>query len=126
MQFTTLRLQTLTVLCILQLLNPPISNSFVIASTPTASHRRQWGLLRSTPSPAADDEQLLDVGTTTEAEDDDEANAFERVVRTVSKNKQYKFGDLTKKTVSATTKVGYFFTTALHCSLMIPFQPVHG
>mmetsp|Transcript_14006 Transcript_14006/g.19897 ORF Transcript_14006/g.19897 Transcript_14006/m.19897 type:complete len:342 (+) Transcript_14006:194-1219(+) len=41
--------------------------------------------------------------TTTEAQGD-EANAFENIVRRVSKNKQYKFGDLSKKVVSSSTK----------------------
>lgn len=39
----------------------------------------------------------------TETEEDN-ANAFESVVRSVSGNKQYKFGDLSKKVVSSSTK----------------------
>ena len=39
----------------------------------------------------------------TETEENN-ANAFESVVRSVSGNKQYKFGDLSKKVVSSSTK----------------------
>lgn len=39
-----------------------------------------------------------------ETTEEDNANAFESVVRSVSGNKQYKFGDLSKKVVSSSTK----------------------
>mmetsp|Transcript_6137 Transcript_6137/g.9570 ORF Transcript_6137/g.9570 Transcript_6137/m.9570 type:complete len:355 (-) Transcript_6137:1130-2194(-) len=39
-----------------------------------------------------------------EEEGEDEANVFENIIRSVSRNKQYKFGDLSKKVVSSSTK----------------------
>mmetsp|Transcript_35243 Transcript_35243/g.71997 ORF Transcript_35243/g.71997 Transcript_35243/m.71997 type:complete len:350 (-) Transcript_35243:97-1146(-) len=64
--------------------------------------------LHSLKSSSGDDETYeearIDDNVVEDNAKEDKANAFESIVRNVSGNKQYKFGDISKKVVSSSTK----------------------
>ena len=82
---------------------------FFSSTTPSASalnlspRRQFWTSLRS----SVDDEPPESTGGATTRGDNDEETftRFERVVRKVTGNKEYKFGDITRSVANATTSV---------------------
>mmetsp|Transcript_8464 Transcript_8464/g.17837 ORF Transcript_8464/g.17837 Transcript_8464/m.17837 type:complete len:354 (-) Transcript_8464:74-1135(-) len=101
---TLFPLRILSIILILQLLNPPTS-SYSISFSDLSP--RRWVVLSSTSS-SDDDNSANDASPNGIAhgefeEDDSTPNLFEKVVRTVSKNKKYKFGDITRNVASSTS-----------------------
>lgn len=96
-RLVSMRLPTLSVVLLLQLLNPPTSSYSVNFSRISP---RRWIGLQTT---ASNDNDIVG-GEKDTNERISSPNLFEKAVRNVSKNKNYKFGDLTKKAVTSTTK----------------------
>jgi len=78
--------------------------ALLIQNYPTSSfslspiHNRFW-----TPLRASEDVYNSDDERSSSNDEEDTPNRFEKFVRNVSKQKDYKFGDLSKKMVNATT-----------------------